>query len=167
MFVPERSGRGRGDHNAHEQPARLPTLGRWSTVTTTVAAAVLATGMLAGLGAFHNPSRDEARLVGLATGTGDCEPVDGVEIGGGRPPPAGAGSAGRSQPGYSHPRPAWGLVVGASRNPYSPTRRRSLSSPCGRPVRLTGRPRAPRGAMVGGTKAPASLAIGPTRAASR
>lgn len=28
-------------------------------------------------GAFHNPTRDEARLVGLAAATGDCEPVDG------------------------------------------------------------------------------------------
>lgn len=33
-------------------------------------------------GAFHNPSRDEARLVGLATVTGPCEPVDGLEIAG-------------------------------------------------------------------------------------
>lgn len=33
-------------------------------------------------GAFHNPTRDEARLVGLVTVTGDCEPLDGVEIAG-------------------------------------------------------------------------------------
>lgn len=33
-------------------------------------------------GAFHNPTPDEARLVGLVTVTGDCEPLDGVEIAG-------------------------------------------------------------------------------------
>lgn len=33
-------------------------------------------------GAYHNPSRDEARLAGLATVTGPCERIDGVEIAG-------------------------------------------------------------------------------------
>lgn len=33
-------------------------------------------------GAFHNPTRDEARLVGLATATGACEPCEPIEIAG-------------------------------------------------------------------------------------
>lgn len=33
-------------------------------------------------GAFHNPTRDEARLVGLATVTGACEACEAIEIAG-------------------------------------------------------------------------------------
>lgn len=32
--------------------------------------------------AYNNPSRDEARLTGVATVTGPCEPIDAVKIGG-------------------------------------------------------------------------------------
>jgi hypothetical protein len=33
-------------------------------------------------GAYHNPTRDHARLGGLATVTGSCEPAEGLEIAG-------------------------------------------------------------------------------------
>lgn len=33
-------------------------------------------------GAYHNPNKDEARLAGLATVTGPCEPVERLEIAG-------------------------------------------------------------------------------------